>query len=111
MKTSLTNSNDFEQKVELEWLEGLNMDEYLRTAFPPDDFPTFYSPGEFAEKELLRYFSILLKDHDPMQNPQKEPKKEVTITDLIIEFHRLYADYKRPEYLEIAGILGTIKAP
>jgi hypothetical protein len=26
--------------------------------------------------------------------------------DLIVEYHRLYAQYHRPEYLEIAAILG-----
>jgi hypothetical protein len=32
-----------------------------------------------------------------------------TSSDLIVEFHRLYALYKRPEYLEIAANIG--KAP
>lgn len=29
--------------------------------------------------------------------------------ELIKEFHKLYAKYKRPEYLEIAGNLGRTK--
>ena len=28
---------------------------------------------------------------------------------LIVEFHKLYHDFKKPIYLEIAGILGTVK--
>lgn len=32
-----------------------------------------------------------------------------TINGLIVEFHKLYHDYKKPIYLEIAGILGKVK--
>lgn len=27
---------------------------------------------------------------------------------LVVEFHKLYALYKKPEYLEIAGMLGKV---
>lgn len=31
------------------------------------------------------------------------------MNELIKEYHRLYAKYKRPEYLEIAATLGMVK--
>ena len=34
-----------------------------------------------------------------------------SINSLIVEFHRLYAEFKRPEYLEMAGTLGKVKGP
>ena len=34
---------------------------------------------------------------------------QASLSSLIVEFHKLYAQFKRPEYLEIAGTLGKVK--
>lgn len=34
-----------------------------------------------------------------------------SLSSLIVEYHRLYAEFKRPEYLEMAAILGKIPGP
>lgn len=31
------------------------------------------------------------------------------VIDLVTEYHRLYAQFKKPEYLEIAADLGKVK--
>jgi len=42
----------------------------------------------------------MTSSHEPQRNPMEEQIKE---------FHKLYALYKKPEYLEIAGMLGKVK--
>lgn len=34
---------------------------------------------------------------------------QMTLNNLIVEYHKLYALYKRPEYLEIAANIGKTK--
>lgn len=31
------------------------------------------------------------------------------INEMVVEYHKLYALYKKPEYLEIAGMIGKVK--
>ncbi len=37
------------------------------------------------------------------------PTSFESVQDIVVEFHKLAHEFKKPEYLEIAGILGKVK--